>query len=57
MNNSYANLEWAGMADWTRKKGAYPNDDDSARYGDVKIDTMSADRQWHYQFCSMFGWF
>ena len=44
MNNTYETMEWSGMADYARKMGTYPNDDDSARYGNTTINTQSADR-------------
>ena len=57
MKNTYASMEWAGLADYARKIGTTPNGDDSSRYGNTTINIQSADRQWHYQFCTMFGWF
>lgn len=57
MSNTYESMEWAGMADYARKMGTSPDDDDSDRYGNTTINFASADRQWHYQFCTMFGWF
>jgi hypothetical protein len=48
MNNTYANMEWAGLSDLSRKMGTYPNSDNSDRYGNTTIDILSNDRQWHY---------
>jgi len=44
MNNTYANMEWAGLADYARKIGTTPNGDDSSRYGNTTININSADR-------------
>jgi hypothetical protein len=44
MNNGYETMEWAGMADYARKMGAAPNDDDSSRYGNTTINNGTADR-------------
>jgi len=38
MANSYESMEWRGMADYARKMGASPNDDDSDRYGNTTIN-------------------
>jgi hypothetical protein len=57
MNNTYESMEWAGMADYARKMGSSTEAYNPARYGNTTINVDSADRQWHYQFCTMFGWF
>jgi hypothetical protein len=57
MNNPYTSMEWSGMADYARKMGANPNTYLASNFGNTTINTMTADRQWHYQFCTMFGWF
>ena len=48
MTQTYEQLEWTGMVNFSRSIGMFPNDDDSTRFGNTTIDINSAGRQWHY---------